>query len=299
MDAHGGPNSTEPPDWDDAHAPPDAPGDLTPPMPPIQGVRPMDAFDATEPEEPALRGSDQNLDPDAPVLHLIPAAAIDPWGVEPAMPTAPAVDPWGLHDAPVLSPAPVVVERDELPPELSDDEPAAADDPDDVQSVTPRRGGGTLTIPLLCIGVAIIAWMTLLPLADENHRLAWERQKLQQDLAHLREQVQVNDEFLRRVADDASLAERLAQRQMRYIRQGSSVLKLGGGQGKNQEMSPFHLVAVPPPRPLPAYQPVGGVLAALTRNPRTQLYMSGAALLLIAAGLVLGYVPRARERDRE
>jgi hypothetical protein len=105
--------------------------------------------------------------------------------------------------------------------------------------------------------------------------------------------VRVNDEFLHRVSDDATLAERLAQRQMRYIRQGSTVLPLRGAG--NHEMSPFHLVAVPPPKPLPAYQPVGGALAVLARNPRTQLYASGAALLLIAAGIVLGYVPRPGE----
>jgi hypothetical protein len=251
----------------------------------------VDAFDtpdhddsqASEPHSPPLvAGARPNLDPDAPVQHLIPASAIDPWGAEP-IPTSPAIDPWGVHEIPAPS-APESVPPGER-----------FDDPDLAPRAIPRRGGGTLTIPLLCIGIAVIACTTLLPLADENHRLAWERQKLQQDLAHLKEQVQVNDEFLRRVADDATLAERLAQRQMRYIRQGSSVLKLGGGQGNNQEMSPFHLVAVPPPRPLPPYQPVGGVLATLVRNARTQLYMSGAALLLIAAGLVLGYVPRERD----
>ena len=154
----------------------------------------------------------------------------------------------------------------------------------------PRKGGGVLTIPLICIGVAVIACTTLLPLADENHRQAWEREKLKQDLAHLREQVRVNDEFLHRVADDPTLAERLAQRQMHYVRQGSSVLPLRGAG--NHEMSPFHLVAVPLPKPMPPYQPVGGVLATLVRNARTQLYLSGGALLFIAAGLVLGYVPR-------
>ena len=85
----------------------------------------------------------------------------------------------------------------------------------------------------------------LLPLADENHQLSWEREKLRADLTQLKEQGRVNTEFLQRVADDPTLAERLAQRQMKYIREGSSILKLRGG-GK-EEMSPFHLVSVPPP----------------------------------------------------
>jgi hypothetical protein len=64
-------------------------------------------------------------------------------------------------------------------------------------------------------------------------------------------------------------------------------------------MSPFHLVSVPPPPPLPPYQPVGGALATLVRQPRAQLYLYGAALLLIATGLVLGYTPKATPDEQE
>jgi hypothetical protein len=337
MEPHGGDNPT------DSDAPDET--SLAPPMamPPIQGVRPVDTFDTAEnPSTPATAPDPEHIP------HLIPAAAIDPWGVESedAAPT----DPWGLGVAVAEEPEPideseaVHVTREEqaqLIPTVVEDEPAPAasegardwrdsaksspeaiavapivepersaifesDSPDDRSDdieddstpeefedtfrALPRKGGGVLTIPLICIGVAVIACTTLLPLADENHRQAWEREKLKQDLAHLREQVRVNDEFLHRVADDPTLAERLAQRQMHYVRQGSSVLPLRGAG--NHEMSPFHLVAVPLPKPMPVYQPVGGVLATLVRNPRTQLYMSGGALLFIAAGLVLGYVPR-------
>ena len=54
------------------------------------------------------------------------------------------------------------------------------------------------------------------------------------------------------------------------------------------EMSPFHLVQVAPPPPLPPYKPVGGLLAGLCYNPHTRLYVTGIALFLMAAGLVLG-----------
>ena len=83
---------------------------------------------------------------------------------------------------------------------------------------------------------------------------------------------------------------------MRYIRQGSTVLNLRG-HGVNQEMSPFHLVAVPPPAPPPPYRPIGGFIATARPPPRTQLYLNGGAFLLIAAGLVLGYVPRPNTRQ--
>ncbi len=222
----------------------------------------------------------------------------------PLAPTAPT-----SASAPTPSPAVKIDRKPEPDPEPDVDpgslDPWGAQNQDDAEEAEDeevpsgppalRRGGGVLTIPLLCIGIAIIACVSLLPLADDNHRLAWERQKLQADLEHLKEQTRVNEEFLQRVADDPTLAERLAQRQMKYIRAGMSVLPLRG-MGK-VEMSPFHLVAVPPPPPMPEYQPVGGALATLVREPRIRLYLSGAAMLLIAAGLVLGYIPKGRHLD--
>ena len=235
-------------------------------MPPIRGVR--DPHDTSAFEE----------NPTGPV----DAPAADPWGVTDQSPAdEPSADPdlYPDHD-----------------PSLDADlDPVAASDPDSAPAQ--RRGGGTLTIPLLCIGVAIIACVALLPLADENHQLAWEREKLRVDLAQLVEQTRVQDVFLTRVADDPTLAERLAQRQMKYIREGSSVLPLRGSA--KEEMSPFHLVSVPPPPPLPPYQPVGGALATIVRQPRAQLYLYGAAMLLIATGLVLGYTPKSTAGEEE
>ena len=204
-----------------------------------------------------------------------------------------AADPWGAADEPSADPDLYPDHHPSLDADL--DPLASTSDPDPTPA--PQKGGGTLTIPLLCIGVAIIACVALLPLADENHQLAWEREKLRIDLAQLVEQTRVQDVFLTRVADDPTLAERLAQRQMKYIREGSSVLPLRGSA--KEEMSPFHLVSVPPPPPLPPYQPVGGALATIVRQPRAQLYLYGAALLMIATGLVLGYTPKATPEEEE
>jgi hypothetical protein len=147
-------------------------------------------------------------------------------------------------------------------------------------------GGGLFTIPLLCLGIGIIACCVLIPAADENRRLAYERQKLQADLDQISRQIDVNNEFLKRVADDPTLSERLAQRQMKMVRQGTSVLELKGQF--NRDMSPFELVTLPPPPELAPYRPMGGQLSALCRNPRSQLYLMGGGLLLVASGLVLG-----------
>ena len=97
------------------------------------------------------------------------------------------------------------------------------------------------------------------------------------------------------------LAERLAQRQMKMVREGTSVLELknvhhanaswggGGGAGLRDSMSPYLLVSVPPPAPMPPYQPVGGTLARVCRHPKSQLYLTGVGLMLMACGLVLGF----------
>ena len=98
--------------------------------------------------------------------------------------------------------------------------------------------------------------------------------------------MQINDEFLKKVSDDPTLAERLAQRQMKFIRKGTTILDLPSG-GK-EEMSPFQLVNLPPPNPIAAYQPLGGTLSAIVRNSRMRLYLTGIGLMLLAAGLVLG-----------
>ena len=113
------------------------------------------------------------------------------------------------------------------------------------------------------------------------------RERLKLDLEQVKMQVAVNEDFLKRIDDDPTLAERLAQRQMKTIRRGEAVLDLPS-RGK-EEMSPFMLVTVAPPLPMPAYRPVGGLLATATRYPRTRLFLLGGGLFLVMFGLVLGY----------
>jgi hypothetical protein len=151
------------------------------------------------------------------------------------------------------------------------------------------------TIPLLCAGMAIIACCLLIPAADENRRLAYEREKLRLDLDQIQQQININDDFLKRVADDPNLLERLAQRQMKLVRQGTNVLEIKNGS-THDDLSPFLLVSLPPPGELPPYRPIGGVFSELCRHPRSQLFLMGAAMLLVAMGLVLGSTPRDESR---
>jgi hypothetical protein len=150
----------------------------------------------------------------------------------------------------------------------------------------PVKGGGLLTIPLLCLGIAVIACCILIPQADSNREVAYERFKLQRDLEQLQKQGAINDQFLKTLGEDPTLAERLAQRQMKLVREGTTTLDLKG-EGK-EDLSPFLLVKVDPPAPLPPYRPVGGAFVEAFRNARFRLYAIGAGLLMIATGLVLG-----------
>ncbi|MDB5289203.1 MAG: hypothetical protein JWL69_444, partial [Phycisphaerales bacterium] len=123
--------------------------------------------------------------------------------------------------------------------------------------------------------------------ADANGRLFYERQMLQADLESVEKQVAVNGEFIKKVMDDPTLAERLAGRQMKTIRKGQKVLALKH-EPADTDMSPFALVTVAPPALPPPYKPIGGGFASLCCDARSRLYIMGAAMTMIAAGLVLG-----------
>lgn len=152
---------------------------------------------------------------------------------------------------------------------------------------TPVPNGGAWTIPLVCLGIGIIAMSLIIPAAAENRRLVWEREKLARDLAHVEKQIAINDEFLARLASDPGLAERLAQRQMKMVREGTSVLELPG-RPAGPEISPFELVTLPPPPALAEYSPIGGKISRLFDHPKIRLYLLGAGLLSLVFGVILG-----------
>lgn len=221
------------------------------------------------------RMASDDITPEPPALAFAPAfLALDEDG-------QPVPDEVVEHlDEPIPSLPAVPLEPDNLAAEQADAEPAPS-------------GSSLWTIPLICAGVAMIACCLLIPQADENGRLVWEREKLRRDLEQIQKQVDVNEEFLAAMTEDRFLAQRLAQRQMNVVRAGTAELEMDATGGLNS--SPFQLVSVPPPAPLEPYQPAGGRLAAMCRNPRSQLYLMGGSLLLIAIGLTLGRDDPAEE----
>src|SRR3954466_12659582 len=146
------------------------------------------------------------------------------------------------------------------------------------------------TIMLISAGIGLIACCLLIPQSDENRLMAYECQKLKMDLEHLDKQVAVNQEFIERLGRDPALMERLAQRQMKFIRAGAKVLELDERTLPGEE-SPFSLVSIAPPPKLPPPELRSGRMAELCRDPKVRLYVIGTGMMLIACGLVLGATP--------
>jgi hypothetical protein len=182
----------------------------------------------------------------------------------------------------------------EIPREIIDE--GVEPDADDFESDYTEDRAGAWTLPMLFAGLALIACAIIIPATEENRQLVWEREKLKRDLVQINTQIEVNDEFLKRVVDDSTLLERLAQRQMKLIREGTSVLEISSTDDVNH-VSPFQLLTLPPPPALAPYEPKGGRLSAWARQSRTRLLMTGAGLMLVACGLVLGN-PTRRQPDK-
>jgi len=164
---------------------------------------------------------------------------------------------------------------------------------------SPSRGG-TFTLTLLVLGLTVVGASVIVPQADANRRLAFERDKLLADLTQIDRQAAVNNEFLSKVDSDPELAQRLAQRQMKYIRQGESLLPVKmpkpaiHAAAIASEVSPFSLVYVPPPPALAPYQPAGGAMGAALLDSHFRLYSLAGGLLLVAMGLIFSHEPAPR-----
>jgi hypothetical protein len=133
----------------------------------------------------------------------------------------------------------------------------------------------------------MVACALIVGQVELNRQVAWQRNKLKIDLDYLQAQVQQTEEYLKRIQTDPTMAERLAQRQMKQVREGSAILDVPGLPHQN-DRNPFQLITIPPPKPLAPYQPRGDLLTSLFADQQRALCAIGIGLLLVAAGLVLG-----------
>ncbi len=171
----------------------------------------------------------------------------------------------------------------------------AKDTPLGAQAPLSRKyTGAWWTLPLLTAGIGLIACAMIVGQVDQNRRMAWQKNKMQQDLDYLQKQAQTNEQFVDRLSQDPNLVERLAQRQMRMVREGSAVVELKN-KDQSEISSPFRLVNIPPPAPVKPYEPTGGLLGNLFGSPRQRLWAYGVGTFLIAAGLIMGASGLAKE----
>ncbi|HEY1923501.1 MAG TPA: hypothetical protein VGG44_12185 [Tepidisphaeraceae bacterium] len=199
---------------------------------------------------------------------------------------------WKMEPAPAVQGKPDLQATDEelsVPPAVSD---LVEEEEEDSFPATPDGGGWTVAI--LCVGMSLIAACAIIPQADANHRLVYEREMLRQDLSQIHSQISVNHEFLSKLESDPQLTERLAQREMRVVPEGQTALdlRLAGNSGQTASaaaarMSPFSILKVPAPAPLEPYKPVGGEFSQLCRDPHSHGFVLGAGMIMVAAGLVL------------
>ena len=150
--------------------------------------------------------------------------------------------------------------------------------------------GVAWALPLLALGLGLIACCLLLPVADENRKLADERSRLAAELEAIERQVETNSDFIDRLHADPQLARRLVYRQ-RPPEPQEQVATLGDGRGDPRQrfsLSPFALLAADPVVAPPPSVPGGGALATLCRNPRTKLAVLGVGLMCCLLGLLAG-----------
>jgi hypothetical protein len=163
--------------------------------------------------------------------------------------------------------------------------------------------GGVWALPVLALGLGLIACCFVIPAADDTRAVMFERERLKAEMESLSRQVALNEEFLERIHSDRELALRLAARQRTETEEGVGILTPSWGQGPgggglgNLAMSPFALVsaepALQPTGPAPAR---GGKLAAFCRDPRARLVVLGLGLFACMIGL-LGGGGQRREDD--
>jgi len=150
---------------------------------------------------------------------------------------------------------------------------------------------GLWTLLPVAAGLAVVTCCVLIPQIDRNRELLFQQRALQQHLEYLDQQIGINEEFLKRVGEDPVLTERLAQRYLKLVREDCAILRLEEQRGAG-DMSPFALVNVPPPPPAPSYEPISFPLAEHVRDPRKRLWLLCGGLMLVGAGIVLGFGAR-------
>jgi hypothetical protein len=177
------------------------------------------------------------------------------------------------------------------PSQLDPDAEAIADDrpPTTLRGafIQSLRGLGAVIATLIVVaGLLILAAAILAPAEARNRALEQEHTRLQAEIDHVEEQIEINRDFLTRLPTDPQLLERLRLRQGHPAPPGTSELELDP-KTDHAIQSPLAITRLAPPDPdaLPQVRPLHPLLL-WTLDPKTRWIGICAGLLLVAIGLI-------------
>jgi hypothetical protein len=149
------------------------------------------------------------------------------------------------------------------------------------------------TLPLLALGLGIVACAILIPAAEENRLAEAERRRLTAEVEALAQRASLNEDFLARIHRDKHIAKRLA-RQAAPPKPDSRLVVLAAGLDASTISNPLAMLEPQPVELLPPPPPADGLLPRWCLDSRGRLGVAGAGLFACLVALLAGdrRVPR-------
>jgi len=142
-----------------------------------------------------------------------------------------------------------------------------------------------VTFLLVLIGLVMIGLCVVIPAREANRQLAWDLQKLKNEVAHVEKQVAVNKDFLNSIPTDPALVDRLAMRQLKLSDSTKQEVRFDAS-GTGFMLSPFALMRIGPAEQTGAYQPDWPITAQIFCTPSIRIFFLTGGLLLVGIGLL-------------
>jgi len=147
---------------------------------------------------------------------------------------------------------------------------------------------GLWALPLLALGLCLVACAVLIPAAEENRLVEAERRRLVAEVESLRKKAEMNEQFLTRLHHDQRLVERL-RRRLRPPGPDENVAILASHGGASRwALSPLAMLEPAPVEAEPPPAIVTGVLADWCRDDRQRLIVLGVGLMAVLVALLAG-----------
>ncbi|MEM1013663.1 MAG: hypothetical protein AAGI46_15755 [Planctomycetota bacterium] len=175
--------------------------------------------------------------------------------------------------------------------DVSDDVPDSTTD----ACADAGRRASLWALPLMAVGLSLVACAVLIPASEENRLVEAERRRLVAQVETLQNQVETNDEFLRRLEREAEVARRLSNRMQPPEPDGEVAVLASHRTGSVWQMSPLAMLETEAVEPIAAPPAMTGKLADWCRDGRHRLAVAGTGLFACLLALLAGSVRRPRE----